>query len=1289
MRPGLSLSPLIRAAVVVALGGCVACVLPAAARPIDGPVPTVDAHGGPSLLDFPGAPANTGGGPNAAAPVEAAPAFGRYIVVLDDPPVAEYRGGVGGLRPTAVDAVQAGDPSGARGVHLDVTSVAAREYIRHLELTQDRVINRIRPLAPELRVDWRYRLALNGFTAVLAPEHAARVMGMDGVKLVYPEETLEYEMDTTAQLIGTNIAWEAAGGPEEAGLGARLAILDTGADAAHPMFNDAGMPEPPDDFPVATLHGRNPGGGMDVLNYSDTQRAEWTNRKVIATRVFVKEATADTLNTTTPLAADWGDHGLHVAGTAGGRHGTYNIDVAGQSLPVTLGGIAPMAYVLHYVNLDNTPGMVAIYDQMIEDEIDVVNISQGHAGWLLAGSRLHPIAMAQTAAAKAGVMTVASSGNAGGNGRASLSGAWKYSEDILVVGNATSSGALDRQADISGNGVPEAAQRLLLAPYNSAAMTADITADVYLAANACAADAGASGKVVVNVYSTEAGTVMGACNPAARANFMLQSGAKALVLVFQDTYRGPIVIPNPTLTAGGVPINLPTMFAGRKGGLELLGWLAGGGSGQMTIRAQVARGTTDLPDQLAPSSSRGPGLDWSIKPDITAPGTNILSSRVTSSTAPDGTRVFNHFLGTMTGTSMSSPHVAGAVALIRSAHPDWTVAQVRSAIINNSAPTIQTGYPASQDAASTTDGGPGRLDLTHVIDPGAFLHPAKLNVGALPDDVSEDIEVTIESASEAEETWTIEVVPGGGDGEPEVDPMTVVLGPKATAEIIVSFDTAGLQDTEHWGHIELQRGDTEQTLRLPYFAYVDAEANRRDVMLINWTYGNTPNYASYYTDVLDALGLTYSVWNMGDTTDGLADRKTAHPPFTEMYRHDMVIFNGNMSPRSLQEFLAGQFQYQNYMLAGGNMLIAGQGVQGFWAYMNFNAAPLPDTPQARAAYPDTWPRQWYGPSQNQGCEMCLARYFAGFTPELTATLSGRLLVPFPTRPDEPEIEVVLSPHPDADGPFGYPLDISTGAKAPPGAAGNQYRFNSGDVMDTYIPTLSGAITSRLGDVGYAETVVEHIAPLARPLWSYPVTDPDGEPELNVVGTYVAGRQYPAQGVAWNAMYWGFGLEGVGAGAPGTVSRARLLGDTFNFLAHNLYATARSIGVVPRSESVAIEVEVSGTADEVSVAGVEVDWGDGHVDTETYPRPRVLPAKQTFTHQYARSGTYRITVKYTPAPDASIAPVFASTVVEVEVRPKGVYLPALLRDAGFGDDAAPTATPTVAAPTVIAPPSRED
>ncbi|MFE3269336.1 S8 family serine peptidase [Streptomyces sp. NPDC059215] len=106
-------------------------------------------------------------------------------------------------------------------------------------------------------------------------------------------------------------------------------------------------------------------------------------------------------------------------------------------------------------------------------------------------------------------------------------------------------------------------------------------------------------------------------------------------------------------------------------------------------------------DQLAEFSSRGPRVgDNAVKPDLTAPGVDILAAR--SQYAPEGEGAYQ----TMSGTSMATPHVAGAAALLAQKHPDWTGRQLKDALVGTTASTRQS---------SPYQGGSGRLDIAAAV----------------------------------------------------------------------------------------------------------------------------------------------------------------------------------------------------------------------------------------------------------------------------------------------------------------------------------------------------------------------------------------------------------------------------------------------------------------------------------------------------------------------------------------------------------------------------------------------
>lgn len=1162
--------------------------------------------------------------PRAAAvdpPEQARAAARRYVVRLADPPLAGYTGFVPEASAESAEssAPSIGDKAPAagpprRGVHLDLEHPAARAYVARLLAGQDRVIRMIRAIAPDARVDWRYRYVLNGFAVKITPDEAFGVMHLPGVAAVDAAEFLQPEMDSTVPLIGAPSAWEAVGGAVEAGLGVRIAIVDTGIDSNHPFMRDEGMPAPPADYPAATMHLRGEGADGRVLNYPEPAR--FVNGKVIAARAFpspeMVEGMSDDalLSTFKPFS---GGHGLHVAGIAAGRQTTAVLPTFwGQTASIPVAGVAPMAWVLNYkydftdapggnyttgANVAATPELIAMLDQMVLDEVDVLNLSEGHVTFLIDHPSEHPLAKAFDGAAGAGIVVVVSAGNSGANGRTSLSGGFKYSDKILAVANTTTTSSTDIRVEVVGTGAP--APELVAAPRGNIAITQTIAAPLVLAPDGgCQVAPGAAGAIVVAVAVGE-----GTCSYAERAQVQKTAGAAAILYAYNNRVLGG---------TSTTPVVLPAVAVGTRGGSALVEWLGSGpADARATIQPGVLRGYNAVPDLLAPSSAQGPGIDWSIKPDIAAPGTSIVSSM----SSVVGSTVTPRFASS-SGTSMSAPHVAGAAGLIRSAHPDWSAERIRSTLINTANRSVAVSQGATSRPANPTEGGPGRLDLTHALDPGAFLTPATASFGKIEAGATNERGIRVTSTLAANSRWTVAVERGGGDGRVTVSGSELDVRPNSSAVLTVALDTTGLTESEHWGDVVLRETGSDRVLRLPYFAYVDTPSQHKDVLLVNWTMGNTPDYGKFYTDALDAAGLTYDVWWVDEApASTAAGAVQAHPPFEVMQRHDLVILNTNMSRVGLQQPFAGSYQYFNHLLAGGNLLVAGQGPQGWWTVGNR-------------------PQDQQGASQNQGCDMCLARYMAGYQFGITATLSNRLLV-WPEKPDEPEMVVEIHPHTDGNSAFGYSLDLSTGKLAKDGAAGNQYRFASGGLLGDYDPAR---------EYPYTERVYDRVRPYARPLWAY------GD---RVVGTYISGRQNPVENIPWNAMYWGFGLEGVGKGGAATVDRVRLLGDTFNFLAHGLWvARVRVTAPTPASRRLALELPQG--ADMPLIKRVEVDWGDGQ-SVDLYDPP--VPVYQLdLTHRYGQEGSFDVHLRAIPAVGA--APLVAEVRVEGVVvgRASASYLP---------------------------------
>lgn len=206
---------------------------------------------------------------------------------------------------------------------------------------------------------------------------------------------------------------------------------------------------------------------------------------------------------------------------------------------------------------------------------------------------------------------------------------------------------------------------------------------------------------------------------------------------------------------------------------------------------------------VADFSSGGPTpLSLALKPDLSAPGVDILSS------VPKrrGT-----FWTTFSGTSMAAPHVAGAAALLRERHPTWTVAQIKSALVTTAGPAYAD--PAHTTEAPTTREGGGLIDLVRADDPRFFTDPATLSFGLVSRGRAVPLRVTLADAGNGAGEWAVAVEPQTLDENVAVSAPATVTVPGTLA--VSAAVNAGAPDADFTGFLVLTLGD--QTRRIPYW----------------------------------------------------------------------------------------------------------------------------------------------------------------------------------------------------------------------------------------------------------------------------------------------------------------------------------------------------------------------------------------------------------------------------------------------------------------------------------------
>jgi subtilisin family serine protease len=210
----------------------------------------------------------------------------------------------------------------------------------------------------------------------------------------------------------------------------------------------------------------------------------------------------------------------------------------------------------------------------------------------------------------------------------------------------------------------------------------------------------------------------------------------------------------------------------------------------------ITVGAVDDKNVMAYFSSAGPTpVSLEQKPDVAAPGVGILSSLPPE----DGT------WSRLDGTSMATPHVAGGAALLEERHPDWTVAEIKSALVQTADPALLAN---GTEAPVTREGG-GLIDLPRADVPLLFAAPTGLSFGALAPGATATRVVTLTDAGGGSGTWSATVTSQEGSG-----PVTVPSSVSVPGTLAVTA-TGGPTAGDDAGFVVLTRGT--DTRRIPFW----------------------------------------------------------------------------------------------------------------------------------------------------------------------------------------------------------------------------------------------------------------------------------------------------------------------------------------------------------------------------------------------------------------------------------------------------------------------------------------
>ena len=700
----------------------------------------------------------------------------RVIMTLHDPPLAAatYARGFGGL--------------GSRS-KLNMHSAFSRSYLGTLEAAQARAITELRAEIPQAVVSRRYQVLVNGFAVSVPYSRLPDLLDTRIATHVYPSLTYTLDLNRGPSVLGAP-AFSAATGTR--GDGVKVAVVDDGVDQEHPFLDPKGFSFPPG-FPKGATGSTTP--------------------KVIVARGFAGPGA-----NSAPLDRDNSFHGTFVAGVIAGvktdveaGQTGFCIESAGGCHPAVkdVEGVAPRAYIGNYRVFNvpapsplggccsaNSPEIVAAFEAAVKDGMDIINFSGGGPQ---ADPRTDILIEAVSNVMRAGVVPIISAGNDRDFFGLGTAGSPATAPDAISVGAVANAHVFGASLSVvSPSGLP-------LMPF----APTDTIPPSWISANQRLVDVGSIAGVsrqlcdaapAASLGGAIALVSRGGCPYSVKAARARDAGAIGIVIA--ENRPGDPTFAYITALAAGEISDLD--------GARIRAAAAGSG-GAVTVRFN--RDTLEVPTTWAgvPTSFTSSGLTpfgHALKPDVTAPGAQVLSS-----TLPE---FAGDQFAVLDGTSFSAPHISGVAALLTQRHPSWTPQQMKSALMSTAGPAW--GDTSLTQEASVLVEGAGLVRVGTADRPLIFSDPQSLSFGYLVAGGganAKSISVGISDAGDGAGTWVAEVRPQVASAGATVEAAPVTLAPGGTAVMQITARAAGgAVQGDDFGFILLRRGSDVR--RIPY-----------------------------------------------------------------------------------------------------------------------------------------------------------------------------------------------------------------------------------------------------------------------------------------------------------------------------------------------------------------------------------------------------------------------------------------------------------------------------------------
>jgi len=577
-----------------------------------------------------------------------------------------------------------------------------KNYVVHLEPREDGSTDSVeewhRSFLPEATLDsasddgpriiHSYSHVLNGFAARLTDAEAESLRNKEGCLRLYPEEFLPLATTHSPGFLGLHLGKDGFWSRSGFGRGVVIGVLDTGILPSHPSFGDAGLPPPPKKWK----------GTCEFRSIA----AAGCNNKVIGARAFGSAA----INNTAPPVDDAG-HGTHTASTAAGNF-VQNADVRGNAHG-TASGMAPHAHLAIYKvcarSRCSIMDIIAGLDAAVKDGVDVLSFSISATDGAQFNYDL--IAVATFKAMEHGIFVSAAAGNDGPVAGTIRNGApW-----MLTVAAGTTDRAIRTSVRL-GNGQVLDGESLFQPRNNTAGRQLPLVfpgrnGDPDARDCSTLVEAEVRGKVVLCESRSisehvEQGQMVSAYGG---AGMILMNKAAEGYTTFADAHV------------------LPASHVSYAAGSKIAAYIRSTPrpTASITFRGTVM-GSSPAPS-VAFFSSRGPNKasPGILKPDITGPGMNILAAWAPSEMHPEFADDASLTFFMESGTSMSTPHLSGIAAIVKSLHPSWSPAAIKSAIMTSSDVADHAGVAIKDEQyrrASFYSMGAGYVNPSRAVDPG-------------------------------------------------------------------------------------------------------------------------------------------------------------------------------------------------------------------------------------------------------------------------------------------------------------------------------------------------------------------------------------------------------------------------------------------------------------------------------------------------------------------------------------------------------------------------------------------